>query len=130
MCGVLSIAVATAWAGMAVSSNSNFAFLVFQSTLTDRMPLTLASDASSVEGQPGQCRPVTRNVALVGSAGFGLASLFGWAAAMATAPKTIDAVKWTEFLEWDFIVIPPGLSHIIFRRNERRRVMRQMPENG
>jgi hypothetical protein len=94
MCGVFSIAVATAWAGMAPSSNSSFAFFVFQSTLADRMPLTLASDASSVEGQASQCSPVTKNVAWVGSAGFALGSLFCWAAALATAPETSSTDKY------------------------------------
>src|SRR5262245_13131676 len=66
MCGVPSMAAASAWAGSRLSSYSILAFFVFQLTETDLIPLTRASDACTVLVQGGQCRPVIRYVAFVG----------------------------------------------------------------
>src|SRR5262245_39351588 len=68
MCGVVSMAEAKACAGRTFSSNWTLAFLVFQSTLTDVTPLTRLSEFCTVVVQCGQCSPVIKNVAFVGSA--------------------------------------------------------------
>src|SRR6478672_7202597 len=68
MCGVRSMAAASACAGSALSSNTTLAFFVFQSTDTDLTPLTRLSEPCTVLVHGGQCRPLTRNVAFVGSA--------------------------------------------------------------
>src|SRR5262245_3500639 len=68
MCGVPSMAAASACAGSTLSSNTTLAFLVFQSTDTDCTPFTRLSEPCTVLVHGGQCRPVTRNVAFVGSA--------------------------------------------------------------
>src|SRR5213080_2161509 len=73
MCGVVSIAAASDWAGSTLSSNTTLAFFVFQSTVTDLTPFTRLSEPCTVLVQGGQCRPVTRKVALVGSAEYRLA---------------------------------------------------------
>src|SRR2546423_10111162 len=73
MCGVVSIAEASDWAGSTLSSYTTLACLVFQSTETDLTPFTRLSEPCTVLVQGGQCRPVTRNVALVGSAEYKLA---------------------------------------------------------
>ena len=66
MCGVPSMAAASACAGSTLSSNSTLAFFVFQSTETDLTPFTRDSPFCTVLVQGGQCSPVIRNVALVG----------------------------------------------------------------
>src|SRR5256885_16258488 len=68
MCGVVSMAAASACAGRTLSSNSTLAFLVFQLTATDFTPLTRLSEFCTVVVHGGQCSPVFRNVAFVGSA--------------------------------------------------------------
>src|SRR5437763_11666313 len=68
MCGVVSMADASDWAGRTLSSKTTLACFVFQSTETDLTPFTRLSEPCTVLVQGGQCRPVTRNVALVGSA--------------------------------------------------------------
>src|SRR5439155_4201506 len=68
MWGVPSIAEASAWAGSTLSSKTILALLVFQSTATDWTPLTRLSEPWTVLVHGGQCSPVTRNVAFVGSA--------------------------------------------------------------
>src|SRR3954452_24898613 len=68
MCGVVSIAAASACAGSTLSSNSTLAFLVFQLTATDFTPLTRLSEFCTVVVHGEQCSPVIRNVAFVGSA--------------------------------------------------------------
>src|SRR5437763_17148881 len=68
MCGVVSMAEASDCAGSTLSSYTTLACLVFQSTETDLTPFTRLSEPCTVLVQGGQCRPVTRNVALVGSA--------------------------------------------------------------
>src|SRR5438093_7303849 len=68
MCGVVSMADASDWAGRTLSSKTTLACLVFQSTATDLTPFTRLSEPCTVLVQGGQCRPVTRKVAFVGSA--------------------------------------------------------------
>src|SRR3954469_19505782 len=88
MCGVDAINCATRSAGTTDSSNSTFAFLLFQSTLIERMPFSLPSDDSTVRVQGGQCRPVIKYVAVVVVA---LESGLAGSAANADATKASDA---------------------------------------
>src|SRR5262245_45046844 len=74
MCGVVSIADASDWAGRTLSSNTTLACFVFQSTVTDLTPFRRLSEPCTVLVQGGQCKPVTRNVAFVGSAEYKRAS--------------------------------------------------------
>src|SRR5262245_4244268 len=68
MCGVVSMAAASDCAGKTLSSNVIFAFFVPQSTVTDWTPFTRLNEPCTVLVQGGQWRPVTKKVALVGSA--------------------------------------------------------------
>src|SRR5436190_20559491 len=65
MCGVAAISSAIFAAGTVVSSNSILASFRFQSTLIERTPGALLNESSTTFVQPGQCRPVTRYVAVV-----------------------------------------------------------------
>src|SRR5215471_3518794 len=85
MCGVVSIAEASDWAGRTLSSNTTLACFVFQSTATDLTPFTRLSEPCTVLVHGGQCRPVTRNVAFVGSAEYRRASEIDPMAAAARA---------------------------------------------